>query len=92
MIEYGKKDEIILNPMHPYTIEILYDYLRFYENIEPFICPLINDCWQSNKDTIMVSDTHYVRSLDFMQKPINLNKIKEKIYENIRNEQHKYLL
>ena len=30
MIEFGKKDEIILNPIHPYTMELLIDYLRFY--------------------------------------------------------------
>ena len=93
MIELGTKEEIILNPIHPCTIEILYDYLRFYENIAPFVSRFINDCsLESNLNTTMISDTHYVKGVYSVQKPDNFNKIKEKIYENIRNEQHKYLL
>lgn len=98
MIELGSKDEIILNPIHPYTIEILCDYLRFYENIEPFVCPLMNIDLVKVADITTISQTHYVRS-HFLDKraiipqiPDNFNKIKEKIYENLRDEKHKYIL
>ena len=32
MIELGNKDEIILNPIHPYTVELLCNYFSFYNS------------------------------------------------------------
>lgn len=89
MIEFGKKDEIIFNPMHPYTIEILCDYLRYYTDVENFTCPLINN-EQFIISITMISDTHYVRSCFLnsnckIHYPSNLKNIKEAIYETLAN-------
>jgi len=89
MIEFGKKEEIIFNPLHPYTIEILCDYLRYYKDVENFVCPSINSQISPPYIT-MVSDTHYVRS-NFLNDnykinlPSNLKKIKEEIHETLKN-------
>ena len=91
MIELGNKDEIILNPIHPFTIELLLDYLRFNENIPSFICPLMKIELLEAPPFTMLSDSHYVRNWYFNKQaikvplPKNINTYKEKIYELIRN-------
>ena len=93
MIEFGNKKEIILKPIHPHTIELLLDYLRYYKNIERFNCPTLNIELVESAPITMISDTHYVRSW-FLDKlspkinfPKNITQLKEEIYENIRNKQ-----
>lgn len=91
MIEFGNKDEIILNPIHPHTIELLINYLSFHENIESFICPLMNVEILKPAPFTMISDTHYVRNWYFNKQalpiilPRNIEQIKEKIYESLRD-------
>jgi ABC-type oligopeptide transport system ATPase subunit len=91
LIELGNKDEIILNPIHPYTIELLCDYLRYYQNSPSFLCPLMNIEISEVAPITTISPTHFVRSryLDKrslkLELPSNIEQIKEQIYENIRN-------
>jgi len=91
MIEFGKKDEIVLNPSHPFTIELLIDYLSFYINTEKFTCPLMEIENIKPASFTMISDTHYVRNWYFDKRslpinlPNNIEKIKEKIYESLNN-------
>lgn len=91
LIELATKDELILNPVHPYTIELLCDYLRYYENISQFTSPLLEIELQQAPVITNISDTHFVRSwyLDNrapkLDLPPHLNEIKEKVYEHIRN-------
>ena len=91
LIEFGNSNEIILHPIHPYTIELLCDYLRFYKDIEQFHCPLMNIELEDSAPITMISNNHFVRSW-FLNKnalkiklPNNIEKIKEEIYENLRN-------
>lgn len=91
MIEFGNKDEIILTPNHPYTIELLCNYLSFYKDIENFECPLINMELEKCPPVTYISKTHYVRSWYLgsnapnVNYPKNIEKIKEDIYESFRN-------
>ena len=91
MIEFGNKDEIILKPVHPYTVELLCNYLSFYKDIEAFECPLINTELEECPNIVNISKTHYVRSfyLDHnsvkINYPKNIESIKEEIYESFRN-------
>lgn len=88
MIEFGKKDELILNSKHPQTIELLYDYLRYYKNIAPFTFKPLNI--DTPAPINYLSKSHYVRSwyltnnISF-DEPSNFKQIKEEIYEHIRN-------
>lgn len=88
MIEFGTKNEILSSPLHPHTIELLYDYLRFYENIDyDYYVP---STFTYIPNITMLSDTHYVR-LPILQtkvKPSNFDEIKERIYERLENEKH----
>ena len=97
LIELGKKDEIILNPIHPYTIEILSNYLQFYDDIDSYTCPIQSLDDNVPADITMISETHYVR-ITYLNKmhtkfniPSNLKTIKEKTHENLRTEMFKYL-
>ena len=58
IVEFGLKDEIIFNAQHPYTVELLYYFVRYYKNI-----PLINFHNESspfnNLHRIKLSDTYY---------------------------------
>lgn len=91
IVELGERDEIILNPIHPFTIELLLNYLRFYENIPTFTCPLMEIELLKAPSITMISDTHYVRNWYFDERakkivlPENIDIYKEKIYEIIRN-------
>lgn len=91
MIEFAFKDEIILNPIHPYTIELLCDYLRYYKNIPSFTVPLMEIEELYTPPITQISPSHYVRSFYLYNKaikiklPLEYKEIKEKIYENIRN-------
>ena len=91
LIEIGDKDEIILNPVHPYTIELLLDYLRYYDNIPGFTCPTMEIEQIKPAPLTHVNDNHDVRSwyLDErsikLELPSNFRKLKEKIYETLRN-------
>ena len=91
MIEFGNKDEIILNPIHPYTIELLYTYLRYKENVDAFNCPLMEIETLESAPITSLSPSHYVRSWYLDKRavkvnlPCNLSKIKENIYESLRN-------
>lgn len=91
MIEFGCRDEIILNPIHPYTIELLYDFLKFYHNAPSYSCPLMEIELLEAPPIKNLSDTHYVRSWYLDERslklnlPSNFDTIKELIYETIRN-------
>lgn len=91
MIEFGNKDEIILTPNHPYTIELLCNYLSFYKDIENFECPLMNMELEKCPPVTYISKTHYVISWYLgsnapnVNYPKNIEKIKEDIYESFRN-------
>lgn len=91
MIELGKKDEIILNPIHPYTVELLCNYFSFYKDIETFECPLMNIELEECPSIVNISKTHYVRSFYLdpraikINYPKNIESIKEEIYESLRN-------
>lgn len=91
MIEFGNRDEIILTPNHPYTIELLCNYLSFYKDVENFECPLMNIELEKSPPITHISKTHYVRSwyLDskapIVNYPKNIEKIKEDIYESFKN-------
>lgn len=91
MIEFGPIKEILLNPSHPYTIELLLDYLRYHKNVLPFTCPLMEIEVQQIAKPTYITSSHYVRSwyLDKRALPIklppNLKSLKEEIYEIIRN-------
>lgn len=97
LIEFGKKDEIILNPIHPYTMEILSNYLQFYEDIDEHYCSFKSEYADNICKIIMVSETHYVRAIHLNESPNNFSIssnykiIKERIYENLRTETLKYL-
>ena len=91
IIEFGKIDEVLEKPHHPYTIELLFDYLRYYKNIESFHCPLLEIERLKPAPITYITPTHYIKSwyLDNrapkINLPQNLDKIKEWIYETIRN-------
>lgn len=97
LVELGKKDEIILNPVHPYTIELLLNYFQFYDDTSHNCCDYVSENVCRPADITMVSDTHYVRINYLNNKNVNCNilgnfkTIKEKIYENLRTEKLKYL-
>lgn len=91
MIEFATTKEILSNPVHPHTVELLIDYLRYYINIDSFVCPLMKIETLKCAPFTMISDTHYVRSW-YLNKnsidiklPRNFEEIKEKIYENLNN-------
>ena len=92
LIEFGKKEEIILKPIHPYTIELLCNYFKFYKDIEEFNCPLLNIELEKCAPITMISDTHFVRSWYLnnnaprIKHPSSFSKIKEEIYESLRNQ------
>lgn len=88
IVEFGKRDEILSSPFHHYTLELLHDYLRFYENID-YIYPTQANSNYESKIT-MISDTHYVRLQDAQISTLNnsLNEVKEKIYEYLENEKY----
>lgn len=88
MIEFAKKEELVLHPSHPCTIELLYDYLRYYKNIDKFTFTDINI--ETPAPIQYLSDNHYVRSWHLSNKisfniPDNFKKVKEEIYEHIRS-------
>lgn len=90
VVEFGEINEVINSPLHPYTMEIFYDYLRYYKNIE-----YIDFTHENSDDYIKyISKTHFVKSI----KETNINYehnyslIKEQLYETIRNKQPKHLL
>lgn len=85
IVEFGNKDEIILNTCHPYSFELLLDYLKYHENISIKITPYL---FEGNITSIRnISPSHYIRvpneSKIFL--PTNSKIIKEKVYELIRN-------
>lgn len=90
MVEFATTNEIIFNPIHPYTVELLNDYLRFYENVQLYSAPT-NDENSEIPPITMISDTHYIRSSSIQIKkfhecmPINIKDIKEKVYEHLNN-------
>lgn len=93
MVELGSKDEIISFPAHPYTIELLYDYLRYYENTPSYICPFEEKESENISSPVHITKTHfYRRKNNSFSLPITFDKLKEKIYEHIRNQQFKHLL
>lgn len=91
MIEFGDKDEIFLNPIHPYTIELICDYYRYTANETIFTCPLMEIELLQAPPITNISSTHYVRSWYLDDRaikvtlPSNIKEIKEKVYETIRN-------
>ena len=89
LIEFGNAKEIILNPIHEYTIELLLNYFQYYYDIS-ITNHSANDISDSNfTNIIMISETHYVRGKHSTSN--NFETLKEKIYENLRTEKLKYL-
>lgn len=94
MIEFGNKDEIISNPIHPHTIELLNDYLRFYENVDVYTCPSFDLNLEKIQSIKNISETHYVRNIYMedanlkISTPQNMIEIKEKIYEYLNSQQY----
>ncbi len=89
MIEFGNKEEIILDGKHPYTIELFLDYMRYYENIDSFECPLMNIELLESAPITWLSETHYIRSW-FLDKramkinlPYNLKELRRKLYASL---------
>ena len=91
LIELGLKDEIILNPIHPYTIELLCNFYSFHESSVYFNCPMMNIEIDNVAPITMISDSHFVRSYYLDKRalkidiPKNIKEIKEVIYEDFRN-------
>ena len=85
IVEFGHKDEVILSACHPYSFELLLDYLRYHENID-FESYYYSNLENSNSLPILdLSPTHYARVNTSATMPSNAQIIKEKVYEIIRN-------
>lgn len=87
IIEFGLKDEVIFNARHPYTLELLYYFVRYYKNI-----PLISfteKCEDSESlGDIKLSETHYFKNFqpsDYADLIKKISALKENIYEIIRD-------
>lgn len=90
IIEFGEINEVINSPIHPYTMEIFYDYLRYYKNIE-----YINFTHEDGDDCIRyISKTHFVKPIKevTINYEYNYSLIKEQLYDTIRNKQIRHLL
>ena len=90
IVEFGTLEEIINNPLHPYTVEIFYDYLRYYHNVEK-----INFEFTISQDSIKtITNTHFVRPVKLLNEScIKQFKLNEVIFhETIRSKQLEYLL
>lgn len=90
IVEFGTLEEIINNPLHPYTVEIFYDYLRYYHNVEQ-----INFEYTISQDSIKtITNTHFVRQVELLNetciKQFKLNEVT--FHETIRSKQLEYLL
>ena len=62
IVEFGNINEVLLNPNHPYTIELLLDYFRYYNSIKPFNCPILEIELVKAPPINQISNTHYVRN------------------------------
>lgn len=82
IIEFGKKNEIILNPFHPHTIELLSLYLNYCKNFSSDLLVCSNMNSKSSQINI-VSDSHYFRGEINPSIKSNYSKIKEDIYESL---------
>ena len=83
IIEFGKKNEIILNPYHPHTIELLALYLSYFKDID---YPILNSNLNEESSLInIISDSHYFKGVANKQIKSNYSKIKEAVYENLNN-------
>jgi len=82
IVELGDKDDIISKPMHPYTFELLNDYLRYHKNVDSFKYESENELLPSIN---FVACNHYVRYCGKADYLTNFNKIKEVLYETLRN-------
>ena len=83
IVEFGKKNEIILNPYHAHTIELLSLYLSYFKEVDYLL--LSNNL---NKDSSLInimSDTHYFKGTSDKEFKSNYSKIKEDVYETLNN-------
>lgn len=82
IIEFGDKNEIILDPYHNHTIELLSIYLSFYRNI-PVLKENIdrNDCSRITH----INDSHYFKGSFNKEIKDSYIKIKEEVYEHIKD-------
>ena len=90
IVEFGMIDEVINSPRHPYTMEILYDYLRYYQNVEKISFEYIS----SQNITENITSTHFVKRVELIDKncikQFQLNEVK--LHETLRNKELEYLL
>ena len=80
MVEFGTKNEIVLQPRHPHTQELLMIYLSFFKSI--YFTPIHYEVLTNNTSFTILSDTHYVRGI-IQYKNTDYDKIKEEIYEHL---------
>ena len=85
IVEFGNKDEVVLNACHPYSFELLLDYLRYHENIdlEVYDYPHLEN--SNSFQALNISPSHYARITQKTALPNIAKTIKEKVYEIIRN-------
>ena len=81
MVEFGNKEEIISNPLHPHTIELLSIYLSYYENIEPYFFQEKNNCLATKS----INKSHYFMGSIVEYSIEYYKKIKEKVYEHLNS-------
>lgn len=82
IIEFGNKNEIILDPYHNHTIELLSIYLSFYRSIS-----ILKENITSNDHIKIshISDSHYFKGSVSKKAKDSYFKIKEEVYEYIRD-------
>lgn len=91
IVEFGNIDEVLSNPNHSYTIELLFDYFRYYKDISHFTCPLLKIELIKAPPINQITNTHYVRNWHSDKRaqkinfPNNFDILKEQIYEHITN-------
>lgn len=87
IVEFGLKDEIIFNAHHPYTLELLYYFVRYYKNIPSIsFCNTYLD--SNNLYPKKISDTHYFKNYQSNDGAYLIEKaqvLKENLYEIIAN-------
>lgn len=85
IIEYGNKNEIILEAKHPFTIKLLSIFLNFIDNTPLFDCS--NEFTIDTPSIDYISETHFIKlnyNLPF-HITHNILQIKEKVYEYLTN-------
>lgn len=83
IVEFGTKEEIVNSPRHPYTIELLYYFLSYYNNI-PCLIHLSKD--NDYLPIKKITSTHFARISNYNKELLEeFSKLKEMLYETFRN-------